>query len=462
MSPLPLRPPAGGARRPVPGLSLPVVSVCLSLIAAVAFTGLYFFLAARTERLVVERLELHAAEAGPDRPLDETARIGTADDSHTLVVDAEGAVLHGVGDTGHIPELDPDQLRVLAREGRVAASGDGAHRIAAVALPGGGYLVAAWSPPWEERTTTWGVLALLTTHLVVAIGAAAAERAERRLLRPLATLTRTVEAIAEEGLRERVSLEGAPHEIARLGRSFNTMLERLEEGFERRRSAEERLRRFLADVGHELRTPLTALTGYLQLWRLGGLDGDADRAEALHHMAAETRRMAVLVEEISLLARQEEARPLERREVCLVEVCLAAVGSARVVDRDRRLRVEVGPGEGEHIVLGDAERLHQAVANLLANVRAHTPPGTEAVLRLSREDGYSVVDVVDDGPGVPPGLGERVLERRVRGGGHREEGLGLGLSIAAEAVRAHGGTLSVVPHEEGAWFRIRVPSSDGS
>lgn len=459
MSPLPLRPRTGGARPPGPGLSLTVLSVCLSLIAAAAFTGLSLFLAARTERLVVERLELHSGEAGLDRPLDETARIGTADDSHTLVVDAEGNVLHGVGGPDHVPELDPDHLRDLAQEGRVAASGDGSHRIAAVALPEGGYLVAAWSPPWAERTATWGVLALLTTHLVVAVVAAAGERTERRLLRPLATLTRTAEAIAEEGLRERVELEGAPPEIARLGRSFNTMLERLEQGFERQRSAEERLRRFLADVGHELRTPLTALTGYLQLWRLGGLDRDADRDEALRHMEAETRRMAVLVEEISLLARQEEARPLERREVCLVEVCLAAVGSARVVDADHHVRVEVSPGE--HIVLGDAERLHQVVANLLANVRAHTPPGTEAVLRLSREGGYSVVDVVDDGPGIAPGLGERVFERRVRGVGRREEGLGLGLSIAAEAVQAHGGTISVVPHEKGAWFQIRVPSSGG-
>ncbi|GAB2486110.1 sensor histidine kinase [Nocardiopsis aegyptia] len=459
MSPLPLRPRTGGSGRPGPRLSLMVASVCLSLVAAAAFTGLYLFLTERTERLVVERLELHAADAAPDRPLDGAARIGAAEDSHTLVVDGQGTVLHGVGGTGHVPDLDPDLLRELAREGRVAASGDGTHRIAAVDLPGGGYLVAAWSPTWAERTAAWGVLALLTTHLVVAVVAALAERAERRLLRPLATLTRTVEAIAEEGLRERVSLEGAPHEIARLGRSFNTMLERLEQGFQRQRSAEERLRRFLADVGHELRTPLTALTGYLQLWRLGGLERDADRAEALHHMEAETRRLAVLVEEISLLARQEQKRPLERREVCLVEVCLAAAGSARVVDPDRRLRVEVSPGE--HIVLGDPESLHQVVANLLANVRAHTPPGTEAVLNLSREGGYSVVDVVDDGPGIAPGLGGRVFERRVHGRGHGEEGWGLGLSIAAEAVRAHGGTIDAVPHEEGAWFRVRLPSSAG-
>ncbi|WP_053620057.1 HAMP domain-containing sensor histidine kinase [Nocardiopsis sp. NRRL B-16309] len=459
MSPLPLRPRPGGTRRSGPGLVLTVAPVVLSLVAAAAFTGLYLFLAARTERLVVEQLELHAADAALDRPLDEGARIGAAEDSHTLVVDEAGTVLHGVGAADPVADFDPDLLRELAREGRVAAVGDGVHRVAVAALPEGGYLVAAWAPPWEERTTAWGVLALLTTHLVVAVAATVTERAERRLLRPLSTLTRTVEAIAAEGLRERVALEGAPHEIARLGRSFNTMLERLERGFERQRYAEERLRRFLGDVGHELRTPLTALTGYLQLWRLGGLEREADRDEALHHMEAETRRMAVLVEEISLLARQERTRPLERREVCLVEVCLAAVGSARVVDPDRRLRVEVSPDE--HIVLGDPERLHQVVANLLANVRAHTPPGTEGVLRLSREGGHSIVDVVDDGPGIPPGLGERVFERRVHGAGHDGEGLGLGLSIAAEAVAAHGGTIGAVPHEEGAWFRVRLPSSGG-
>ncbi|MGW2748410.1 sensor histidine kinase [Streptomyces sp. NPDC001450] len=230
-----------------------------------------------------------------------------------------------------------------------------------------------------------------------------------------------------------------------------------------RRKTERRLLEFLATAGHELRTPLTAISGYVQLARLGGL-ADLEKFDlAMARMTDETRRMAALLDELVLLARLDLGQPLRREPVNLARLCRDAVADARACSPHHPIRVTILPGT--HMVTGDRDRLYQAVANLLANVRHHTPEGTRTALGLGTEDGFRVIEVIDDGPGIPVELRGSAFERFVHGGQAvtrvpNEDaggGIGLGLSVVAAIVTAHGGTVTLEPGS-GTWFRIRLPA----
>ncbi|MBN0048581.1 HAMP domain-containing histidine kinase [Streptomyces actuosus] len=231
-----------------------------------------------------------------------------------------------------------------------------------------------------------------------------------------------------------------------------------------RRRSEQRLLEFLATVGHELRTPLTAISGYVSLARMGGL-ADTDKFDlAMSRMTDETRRMSALLDELVLLARLDLGQPLHREPVNLARLCRDAVTDAQASSASHPIQLTILPGQ--YTVLGDRDRLYQVVANLLANVRHHTPEGTRTVLGLGNEDGHRVIEVIDNGPGVPPQLRDSAFDRFVHGGkptapAPKEEGgggNGLGLSVAAAIIGAHGGTLTLEPSVRGAWFRVRLPA----
>jgi two-component system OmpR family sensor kinase len=340
-------------------------------------------------------------------------------------------------------------------------------RVRASALLGGNQLVLA-----APLTDTSGSLhRLVLIELAVTGGALAAAAVlgwwvVRVGLRPLREVERTADAIAEGDLTRRVPEAPPSTEVGRLARALNAMLERIQDAFRQRdkteaelRRSEERLRRFVADASHELRTPLAAVSAYAELFERGARTQPEDLARVMAGVRSETARMGLLVEDLLLLARLDEGRPLERRPVELVRVVAEAVDAAQMVDASWPAQLVASEPVD---VVGDPARLRQVVDNLLANVRAHTPPGTRTTVRVAREGSEAVVDVSDDGPGLNAEQAEKAFERFYRAEVSRSRqhgGAGLGLSIVAAIVAAHGGTVGVTDTEGGgATFTIRLPT----
>ena len=238
------------------------------------------------------------------------------------------------------------------------------------------------------------------------------------------------------------------------------MLGEIEGSFRRKEESEDRLKRFVGDASHELRTPLTSIRGYADLWRQGGLDEPARLTDAMGRLESEAARMGRLVDDLLLLARLDEGRPLARDRIDLVATVVAAVTDARVVAPDHPIELT---GVSDAIVIGDADRLYQAVANLLANTRQHTPAGTRVHVSVERDGGNVLVRVADDGPGLDPTTAEHVFERFYRADPARARatgGTGLGLAIVAAIMQAHDGTVAVSSNPgEGATFTITMPAA---
>ncbi len=279
-------------------------------------------------------------------------------------------------------------------------------------------------------------------------------------LRPLEGIGETAGAIAAGDLSRRVEPADERTEVGRLGLSLNAMLAQIEAAFEERRASEERLRRFVGDASHELRTPLTSIRGYAELFRRGADEHPEDLAKAMRRIEEEGARMGVLVDELLLLARLDQGRPLEREHVDMAKVAADAVESARTIEPERPVELEA---HGDAIVVGDAVKLRQVLDNLLDNVRVHTPERSPVRVRVDRNDDEVVASVTDEGPGFTPETADRVFERFYRGDPSRSResgGAGLGLSIVAAIVEAHGGrVLASSPDGAGATFEIRLPAS---
>ena len=275
---------------------------------------------------------------------------------------------------------------------------------------------------------------------------------------PIEDMARTADAIAAGDLSPRVEHPGERTEAGRLGVALNSMLGRIEEAFRAREASEERVRRFAADASHELRTPLTSIQGYAELWRAGGLREPGELGDAMHRMEQEARRMGCLVEDLLLLARLDQRRPLELDEVRLHEITADAVRDARAVEPDRPIELQAAPVT----VRGDEMRLRQVVANLLANVRAHTPAGAAVRVTVARRDGRARLEVADEGPGLVPEAAAKVFERFYRADksrGRARGGSGLGLSIVAAVAEAHGGAAAVSSTpEKGSTFTVELPA----
>jgi two-component system OmpR family sensor kinase len=274
-------------------------------------------------------------------------------------------------------------------------------------------------------------------------------------LAPLRRIEHTADAIAAGDLTRRVEGAGQRTEVGRLGAALNVMLGRIEAAFAEQRASEERLRRFVGDASHELRTPLAAVQAYAELFRRGARDRPDDLERSMRGIEQEARRMGGLVDDLLLLARLDQGRPLEHAPVELDDVARDAVEAARAV----------GPAwpvalDAEHpvVVEGDRARLRQVLDNLLANVRSHAPPGTATRVAVARDNGSVRVTVADDGPGMEREQAARAFERFYRADPSRSRdagGSGLGLSIVAAIAEAHGGhvDLETAP---GAGARITV------
>ncbi|CAB4583746.1 MAG: HAMP domain-containing protein [Actinobacteria bacterium] len=279
-------------------------------------------------------------------------------------------------------------------------------------------------------------------------------------LRPLANVEATAERIAEGDLTARLPEVKPNTEVGRLVNTLNTMLGRIEESFAARVESESKLRRFVADASHELRTPITAIRGFAELHRQGAVSGEEKTKELLGRIENESKRMGSLVEDLLLLARLDQSREMKSEPVNLTKLVSDAVESARVAGPDHIVNYHQ-PTE-EIYALGDNDRIHQVVANLLANARTHTPAGTEInVVVYQSEDGVRI-RISDNGPGLTAKDQARIFERFYRADSSRVrtdgEGTGLGLSIVDAVMRAHAGQVSVESEPgEGATFTLFFP-----
>jgi two-component system OmpR family sensor kinase len=297
----------------------------------------------------------------------------------------------------------------------------------------------------------------LVTALVLAAIAALGLWVIRLSLRPLGAIGATAAAIAGGDLTRRIERADQKTEVGRLGLALNAMLAQIEAAFIAREASERKLRRFVADASHELRTPLTAVRAYAELFTRGAASRPDDLARSMSGIGREAERMSLLVDDLLLLARLDEGRPLEQETVDLADVVSEAVDAAQVVEPNRPITVELEPAT----VIGDRERLRQILDNLLANVRAHAGSETPVRINLSRTNGKAEISVADTGPGLTEEQAGHVFERFYRVDSSRARasgGAGLGLSIVAAVAHAHGGSVSArsMPGE-GATFSIELP-----
>ncbi|HVB13449.1 MAG TPA: HAMP domain-containing sensor histidine kinase [Candidatus Dormibacteraeota bacterium] len=277
-------------------------------------------------------------------------------------------------------------------------------------------------------------------------------------LRPLARIRSTASAIAGGDLSQRVEPGNPATEVGQLATSLNEMLSQIEQAFAARAGSEARMRQFMSDASHELRTPLSSIRGYAELFRHGAKGRPEDLGKAMTRIESESARMSQLVDDLLLLARLDEGRPLERATVDLSQLAMDAVADASVADRSHPISVqapETVPVEG------DEARLRQVVSNLLHNATAHTPSRTRIEVSVERNGSLAVLKVADHGPGVAAEIAPRIFERFVRADpsrGRQRGGSGLGLAIVAAIVAAHQGTVSLDPTPGGgATFSVQIP-----
>ncbi|MGC4749857.1 sensor histidine kinase [Micromonospora sp. DT201] len=279
--------------------------------------------------------------------------------------------------------------------------------------------------------------------------------------RPLDRIAEVAADIGAGHLDRRVRPARPNTEIGRLSAALNAMLVQIQTAFKERQTSEERLRRFVADASHELNTPVATIRGYAELFRHGAGARPADLEVAMRRIESEATRMGQLVNELLVLVKLDEGRPLDRDQVDLTHLANEAAADARAIAPGRPLSVQAPVSL---VVSGDELRLRQLLANLLSNVRRHTPPGTAAEVRVSTSNGAAVIEVADDGPGLTEEDSRRVFERFYRSATSRSrqrEGSGIGLAIVAAIAEAHGGTAEVssVPGE-GTTFTVRIPQDE--
>ncbi|QUR69328.1 sensor histidine kinase [Mycobacterium spongiae] len=350
---------------------------------------------------------------------------------------------------------------------------DGLGRYRAVAAPsrrGDDVIVTGLS--MEDIDATMFQM-LIIFAIVTAVALVAATTAGiviiRRALAPLRRVAQAASAVADLPLhRGEVELpvrvperDANPYtEVGQLGSAVNRMLDHIAAALSTRQASETRVRQFVADASHELRTPLAAIRGYTELAQRMGLGG-GDRealAHAMSRVESETARITHLVEDLLLLARLDSGRPLQREPVDLSRLAVDAVNDAHVAGPEHQWALEL-PDEPV-VVPGDAARLHQVVTNLLANARIHTGAGTLVTTQLTTEPTHAVLQVTDNGPGIPPARQSEVFERFVRGDTSRSRkagSTGLGLAIVSAVVKAHDGTITVKSSPGHTEFAVRLP-----
>ena len=279
----------------------------------------------------------------------------------------------------------------------------------------------------------------------------------RRGLRPIEQMAHQADRISAGDLTERVAPTDTETEVGRLGTALNGMLGRIQTSVAEREASQDVMRSFLSDASHEMRTPLASLCANAELYQQGALVERSQVDEAMHRITLEAQRMSRLVDDMLRLARLDQ-HPDQRRDlVDLTALVGQSVERAQVADPARTWQAEIEPGLA---VAGDEEQLSRAVDNLLANVRTHTPEGTVATVTAHRDgSGRVVVEVTDDGPGVPADKLPRIFDRFYRAGTSRRTGSGLGLAIVSQIAAAHQGVaMAAANYPHGLRMTLTLPA----
>jgi two-component system OmpR family sensor kinase len=436
--------------------------VAFAVVAAVTALALRTFLVDRLDQQLAQASDRFALSlehpGGADHdPDDRVLSSVVGQSSGTLGARIKDGTVTAVGVVGRDADDEPgaSTRSALARLHRggprsVDLPELGDYRVLVSAGRDGDLLVTGLpeAPVGQTIERLWLIEALVFAGVLALTGALAAV-AVRLSLRPLHRVGSTALEVSDLPLSTgEVELPdpvdaGAPRsEAGQLALAFNRMLEHVQHALRARQSSEARLRRFIADASHELRTPVAVIRSHAEYAQRTGADTETDTGvdRALERIVAESDRMATIVDELLTLARLDAERPLAAEEVDLARTALEAVEDAHRADPRRQWRLQL-PREPAP-VLADAQAAHQVLANLLANCRQHTPPGTTVTVTVRPGAHGTVLEVRDDGPGIPAELQPRLFERFVRGHASAEGGAGLGLSIVAALVAAMAGTVT--------------------
>jgi two-component system OmpR family sensor kinase len=396
----------------------------------------------------------------------------------TVATDPSGAPVNSVqGVTGTDTALTSDQIAELtdhvrgAQPVRVDLGEDvGSYLVEARQLPSGEvFIVGVSTAPVDELLAKLFALVVGGTAVGLVLVGVGGAILIRRSLAPLDRVAATARQVSglkldsgDVALAVRVPEQDADDrtEVGQVGLALNTMLDNVESALTARQESETRVRQFVADASHELRTPLASIRGYAELTRRENEPVPPTVTHAIGRVESEALRMQELVEDLLLLARLDSGRPLERQSVDLSLLAVNAVSDAHAAAPDHSWELDL-PDEPVEVP-GDRARLHQILANLLANARTHTPPGTRVVTSLRPEGDLIRVSVSDNGPGIPDALQHKVFERFTRGeeSRSREKGsTGLGLSIVAAVGQAHGGRVEVRSRPGDTTFSVLLPGS---
>lgn len=479
------RPPLSLRTRLVLG-SAALIALAAILIGVVSVLALQGFLVDRLDSQLLAAsnrsqgaLDKRQGEGGEQRPpaRDFLALPGQREGTIAGLVSSSGDITAGVlGNRGSSSPLTEAQLGALAALDQlnepvtVTLGGElGDYRMIVSSDPSTGDYLIVGLPLSDVRATVLQLTILVVGIglLAIAVAAIAGAIAVRFALRPLERVASTATRVAglqlDRGavaLAERVSIDDADPrtEVGQMGSALNRLLEHVASALTARQASEDKVRSFVADASHELRTPLASIRGYAELTRRGGHEIPDDVAHAIGRIEAESVRMTGLVESLLLLARLDESAPAENGAVDLSRLLIDAVGDAHAAGPSHEWQLEL-PDDAV-VVNGDSARLHQVVANLLANARIHTPAGTNVTASLTVEGGRAVIEVRDTGPGIADELQATVFERFVRGDSSRSRAAGstgLGLAIVSAVMESHGGTSSVSSEPGNTVFRIELP-----
>jgi two-component system OmpR family sensor kinase len=465
------------------GLLVALVVLALVGAGAVAAMALRGYLVGQVDDELTRVARSFGEGPGPVAPPPEAvgswARPGPPSDFFVRYLDAEGATTgeasNPIGDDAAAPDLPALSLAEVRATAGVpftveGVDGSAPWRVIATPLPGGtGSLLVAQSLAEVEATVRQlAVVELAVGAAVVLLLVVVGHLLVRRSLRPLAEVEQAAGEIAAGDLSRRVPERDPRTEVGSLARSFNGMVDRIETAFRRQadseaaaRESERRMRRFVADASHELRTPLTSIRGFAELYRQGAVADRAGVDRAMGRIESEAGRMGLLVDDLLLLARLDQHRPLAHDPVDLLDLAADAVEDARAVQPGRPVELVVAPGDRPPIVSGDQPSLRQVLSNLMSNALRYTPESAAVQVRVGTRGDAAVLEVADEGPGLPPEAAERVFERFYRTDEARSRddgGTGLGLAIVVAVVAEHGGSVELdTALGQGATFRVLLP-----